>query len=75
MLENGLVHKWKLMHWPKVQYCQKPKSAEPMTLQDIQGLLYIYIVLVLMAFIVLIAEIFFNKLSKPDKVAHVVAQT
>ena len=61
MLEDGLIHKWKLMYWPDIQGCEKEQKAESLTLKDIQGILFTYTALIMMAFIVLVVEILLHK--------------
>ena len=60
MLEDGLIHKWKKMHWPRHR-CKHPVTAEPMTFTDIQGVFFTYIVLIFLAFAALIFEIILHK--------------
>ena len=61
MLEDGLIHKWKKMHWPKHRSCKHPVTTEPMTFTDVQGLFFTYIVLIFLAFAALIFEIILHK--------------
>ena len=61
MLEDGLIHRWKHMHWPRHRSIKHPVTAEPMTLTDVQGLFFTYIILIFLAFAALIFEIILYK--------------
>ncbi len=57
MQDQGLLTKWKERYWPKQDKCMSPDQAQPMTLSDIQGPVYIMFGLLALAGTVLIMEI------------------
>ena len=61
VLANGLVEKWKLMHWPKIQDCMEPNTAQPMGLKDVQGLFYMFTAVLFLAIMGFTAESLLHK--------------
>ena len=49
------------MHWARHRSIKHPVTAEPMTLTDVQGLFFTYIILIFLAFAALIFEIILYK--------------
>ena len=56
ILGNGLLEKWKMMHWPKLQACQKKNSADPMSLEDVQGVFFMFTAFLFIACLELTVE-------------------
>ena len=69
MLGNGLVDKWKIMHWPKVQGCEKQSGAESMTLEDVQGVFLIFSAFLFLSCLGLTAENLLHKCCRQNKYA------
>ena len=67
ILGNGLVDKWKMMHWPRVQECEKQSGVQPMGMEDVQGALFIFSALLLLSCLGLTAENLLHKYCRPNK--------
>ena len=67
ILGNDLVDKWKIMHWPKVQGCEKQSGAEPMGMEDVQGVFLIFSALLFLSCLGLTAENLLHKCCRHNK--------
>ena len=67
ILGNGLVAKWKRMHWPKLQGCQKRNNADPMSLEDVQGVFFMFTAFLFIACLELVAENLLHNYCRHNK--------
>ena len=67
LLGNGLVDKWKVMHWPKGQGCEKQTGTEPMGLEDVQGVFIIFSALLFLSCLGLTAENLLHKCYRHNR--------
>ena len=67
VLGNGVVDKWKIMHWPEVQGCEKQSGAESMGMEDVQGVFLIFSALLFLSCLELTAEKLLHKCCRHNK--------
>ena len=67
IIANGLVEKWKMMHWPKLQGYRKRSNADPMNLQDVQGVFFMFTAFLFIACLELTVENLLHNYCRHNK--------
>ncbi|ELU06044.1 hypothetical protein CAPTEDRAFT_188571 [Capitella teleta] len=68
--ESGLVKKWKADWWPRQSFCSRGlvTEAKAVSMDDVQGAYYLMAILLVVSFVALVAEGFWQKHNMNHKV-------